>query len=138
MRGNYRPRSNDPRLSVQGRQRYLLDRKADLYRSADTPFPLGQRVLEQCAPQDGASSTAIASGFESRWSRPIPVHRLWAISVAEAAGSLPEGDSDRTRKALVDGQEVSVVGDEVAIGRLHGLGFDHCREESPILVGIGD
>src|SRR6202042_3959738 len=62
----------------------------------------------------------------------------WRFAEREAAGSLLEGDGDRTGPGRVDGEEVTVVGDEVARGRLHRVGSDHCRDETRWAVGVGD
>src|ERR1700691_4032096 len=52
--------------------------------------------------------------------------------------ALLEGDGDWTGQGSVDGKEVTVVGNEVAGGRLHRVGPDHRRDQALSAVGVGD
>src|SRR5215813_103873 len=70
-----------------------------------------------------------------RW----PRSRCWWPSAApKAAESLVERDGDRAGQRPVDGKEVTVVGDEVAGGRLVRVGPDHRRDQAVSAVGVGD
>lgn len=60
-----------------------------------------------------------------------------ATSSPKAAGSLSEGDGHWTGQALVDGKEVTIVGDEVAGNRLHRVGSHHRRSKT-LGVAVGN
>jgi hypothetical protein len=55
---------------------------------------------------------------------PAGVHRADPDARPGQPFPLLEGDGDRAGLGLVDGKEVTVIGDEVTVGRLHRVGPD--------------